>query len=67
MAAINSYFAVYNDDDILTIDDNYKNLVYAGTFYPKQYKKYNQRSQWVASDTEVYQYYYASRNKEYET
>lgn len=67
MAAIDSYFAVYNDDNILTIDDNYKNLVYAGTFYPNQYKKYNQRSQWVASDTEVYQYYYASRNKEYET
>lgn len=66
MAAIDSYFAVYNDDNILTIDDNYKNLVYAGTFNPNQYKKYNQRSQWVASDTEVYQYFYASRNKEYE-
>ena len=38
MAAIDSYFAVYNDDNILTIDDNYKNLVYAGTFYPNQYK-----------------------------
>jgi len=66
MAAINSYFSVYNNDNILTIDDNYKNLVTTGKFYPKEYIKCSQRAEWDASKNNIYQYYYASRDKEYE-
>ena len=66
MVAIDNYFSVYNNDNILTINDSYKNLVITGGFYPKEYKKYNQSSEWVAADTNVYQYYYSRGNEEYE-
>ena len=53
--AVTKYIEVRNNDNIVTIDDNYRNLVRDGkSFRVKQYKKYNSRSEFVPRDNEIY-------------
>lgn len=56
MAAI-KYFEVYNNDDVITVDDTYKNLMYHHAFAVKTYKRYYQAAQFQSTDVNVYQYY----------
>lgn len=55
--AVTKYFAVYNNDDVITVDDTYKNLMYHHAFGVKTYKRYYQASQFQSADTNVYQYH----------
>lgn len=56
MAAI-KYFEVYNNDDVITVDDTYRNLMYHHAFAVKTYKRYYQAAQFQSTDVNVYQYY----------
>lgn len=55
--AATKYFEVYNSDNVVTVDDTYKNLMYHHAFAVKTYKRYYQAAQFQSSDTKVYQYY----------
>mgnify|MGYP006888201282 CR=1 FL=1 len=52
--AVTKYIEVRNNDNIVTIDDNYRNLVRDGkSFRVKQYKKCNSRSEFIPRDNEI--------------
>lgn len=56
--AITKYFEVKNNDNIVTIDDNYQNLVRDGKVIKiRKYKKCNSRTEFIPSNNEVYQYW----------
>lgn len=56
--AVTKYIEVRNNDNIVTIDDKYQNLVRDGkSFRVRQYKKYNSRPEFVPSNNEIYQYF----------
>lgn len=61
--AVTKYIEVRNNDNIVTIDDNYQNLVRDGkSFRVRQYKKYNSRPEFVPSNNEIYQYFKDENN-----
>lgn len=61
--AVTKYIEVRNNDNIVTIDDNYRNLVRDGkSFRVRQYKKYNSRPEFVPSNNEIYQYFKDENN-----
>lgn len=56
--AVTKYIEVRNNDNIVTIDDNYQNLVRDGkSFRVRKYKKYNSRTEFIPSNNEIYQYW----------
>ena len=56
--AVTKYIEVRNNDNIVTIDDNYQNLVRDGkSFRVRKYKKCNSRTEFIPSNNEVYQYW----------
>lgn len=58
--AATKYLEVKNNDNIVTIDDNYQNLVDDGKVIRiKQYKKYNSRTEFIPKNNEIYQYWKA--------
>lgn len=56
--AVTKYIEVRNNDNIVTIDDNYQNLVRDGKVIRiRQYKKCNSRAEFIPSNNEIYQYW----------
>lgn len=56
--AVTKYIEVRNNDNVVTIDDNYQNLVRDGKVIRiRQYKKYNSRAEFIPSNNEIYQYW----------